>query len=370
MVESRWFRRAGPGIAALGAVALIASTTLGAPARTWQPPGCPGQPRIGAGPVGAWYRLDPLLVDGARTGQRLVVGRAGGGRPQAIRLDAESFAAGPFRGTILVGSDDGRASRLSLVDMTAACAWLLGGTTDVVRHATVAPDGTTVFEFRVDRRSRADLGVWRRSLDGSTGPVRVLAPIEADERFGPTWLTRMSWSEDGRTLAVASCGEVACRYRLLDPVSGNVRAITDASLGDLVGFDADRLVAHGACRGLPCRIVSVALDGSVVTLAPSAGQAVIARDDAGRPVVVHEVDVDGHGLRRIGLDGGDPVPMDGDPGGRRLVAGPARSDSAAEHDPAWLLFGPDGRVPADGPVGPLLRHVPDGRAVSLDEVSR
>ena len=33
MVESRWFRRAGPAVAALGAIALIASTTLGAPDR-------------------------------------------------------------------------------------------------------------------------------------------------------------------------------------------------------------------------------------------------------------------------------------------------------------------------------------------------
>lgn len=96
MVESRWFRRAGPGIAALGAVALIASTTLGAPARAWQPPDCPGHPYTGAGSSDTWYRLDPALVDGALTGQLLVVGRAGRGRPQTMRLDAESFAAGPF----------------------------------------------------------------------------------------------------------------------------------------------------------------------------------------------------------------------------------------------------------------------------------
>ncbi len=369
MVESRWLRRAGPGIAALGAVALIVSTTVGAPARTWQPPACPGQPHIGARPIGAWYRLDPSLVDGARTGQRLVVGRAGGAA-QTMRLDAESFATGPLRGTILVGSDDGDSSRLSLVDVAAGCAWSLGLTTDVIRHATVAADGVSVFEFRVDRRSRTDLGVWRRSLDGSTDPVRILAPIATDMRFGRTWLTRLSWSDDGQRLAVASCGEVACRYRLLDPVSNDVRHVVDPSLGDLVGFGADRLVAHGACRGLPCPLLSVGNDGSVVTLADDAGQAVIAHDDAGGPVVVHEVDVDGHGLRQIGLDGSDPLALDVDPDGRRLVAGPARSESAAEHDPAWLLFGPDGRLPIDGPVGALLRHVPDGRAVPLGEVSR
>ena len=66
----------------------------------------------------------------------------------------------------------------------------------------------------------------------------------------------------------------------------------------------------------------------------------------------------------------DPRLLDGDPDGRRLVAGPARSGSGAEHDPGWLLFGPDGRLPIDGSLRPLLRHVPDGRTVQLDEVSR
>jgi len=70
------------------------------------------------------------------------------------------------------------------------------------------------------------------------------------------------------------------------------------------------------------------------------------------------------------LDGRGPQRLDGDPDGRRLVAGPARSGSDAEHDPAWLLFGPDGRLPIDGSLRPLLRHVPDGRTVQLDEVSR
>ena len=90
----------------------------------------------------------------------------------------------------------------------------------------------------------------------------------------------------------------------------------------------------------------------------------------GRSVVVHELGADGEHLRMVGLDGRDPQRLDGDPDGRRLVAGPARSGSGAEHDPGWLLFGPDGRLPIDGSLRPLLRHVPDGRTVQLDEVSR
>ena len=371
MVESRWFRRAGPAVAALGGIALIASTTLGAPGRAWTPDACAGAPRIGAAASGTWYRIDPVLDAGTRTGQRLVLGRAGDLSTRSLDLAAESFAAGPFGGAALVGTDDGRRSRLSLVDVARDCAWPLVASADVVRTATVAPDGTTLYEFRVDRRTRADVGVWRRALAGSEAPARVLHPIESDERFGRTWVTDFIWSEDGRSLAVQSCGEIACRVRILDTMGGLVRLVADPGLGDLVGLDADRLVAHGACRGLPCPLVSVDIaTGASLILDPAAGQAVLSRDAAGRTIVVHEVGAGGDQLRVVGLDGQEPRLLDGDVDGRRLVAGPARSGSGAEHDPAWLLFGPDGRLPIHGSLRPILRHVHDGRAVLFDEVSR
>ena len=202
MVESRWFRRAGPAIAAVGAVTLLATTTFGAPGRAWTPAACAGQPRIGDPAPGTWFRIDPVLDAGTRVGQRLALGHPGEDGSRALELAAESFAAGPFGGTTLVGSDDGARSQLSLVDVARGCAWTVGISADVVRTATVAPNGATVYEFRVDRRTRADLGVWRRPLDGSAGPSRVLPPIAPDDRFGPTWITGFIWSEDGRSLAV------------------------------------------------------------------------------------------------------------------------------------------------------------------------
>lgn len=371
MVESRWFRRAGPAVAALGGIALIATTTLGAPGRAWTPEACAGAPRIGASAPGTWYRIDPVLDAGTRTGQRLVMGRADERATRVLDLDAESFAAGPFGGVTLIGSDDGRRSRLSLVDAARGCAWGLVASRDVIRTATLASDGTTLFEFRVDRQTRADLGVWRRALDGSAAPARVLAPIAADARFGATWSTDFVWSEDGRTLAVQSCGEISCRVRVLDLRDGGVRLVADPGLADLVGLDGDRLVAHGACRGLPCQLLSVDIaTGSTLVLDPAAGQAVLSRDTNGRTVVVHEVGASGDHLRVVGLRGLGPRLLDGDPEGRRLVAGPARSGSGAEHGPGWVLLGPDGRLPIDGSLRPLLRHVPDGRAVHLDEVTR
>jgi hypothetical protein len=352
-------------------VALLASAAVGAPERAWSPEACGGTARIGDSTPGTWYRIDPVLGGGARTGQRLVIRASGAAGTRAMALDAESFAAGPFGGTVLVGTDDAGRSRLSLVDVAQGCAWPLGGSTDVIRTATLAPDGATVFEHRVDRRTRADLGIWHRPLDGSTPATRLLPPIVADARFGPTWLTDLAWSEDGRSLVVQSCGEVACRFRVLDPLGGAVRHVSDPGLGDLVGLSGDRLVAHGACRGLPCPLLSVDLrDDAIVILDPVAGQAVLSLDEQGRPVVVHEVGAAGDHLRVVELDGRAPQVIPGDPDGRRLVPGAARSAGATERVPGWVLFGPDGRLPVDGSVRPVFRHVPDGRTVPLDEVSR
>jgi hypothetical protein len=372
MVESRWFRRAGPGVAAIGAVALVASSTLGAPNRAWDPPVCADTPHAGSGTAVIWYRLDPTLRDGALTGQRLSLGGVDGAAIRFVDLDPESFAVGPFDGTVLVGTDHSGLSRLSLVDLAAGCAWPLGASTDVVRGATVSPDRTTIYEHRVDRSTRADLGVWRRPLDGSNAATRVLAPMTTDERFGATWRTSLSWSADARLLAVSSCGEVACRFRLFDPADATLRTVADPALGDLLGVGDGRLVAYGACRGLPCPLFSVDVDGSGerATLADQAGAAVLTTDADGRPVVVHERGVDGKSLREMRTDGGDPRDLDGLADGRRLVAGPSRTDSAADLPPGWLLFGPDGRLPIDGQLGPILRHIPDGTAVPLDEVAR
>jgi hypothetical protein len=369
MVESRWFRRAGPGIVAMGAILVIASTTAGARPGSWSPPPCAGPPRAGEAPIGAWYRVDPTIVDGVRSGQRLTIGAPGTVAVRGLDLDPESFASGPFGGSVLVGTDDGATSRMSLIDVAAGCAWSVGLSDAVVRRATMTPDGAALIEFRVDRTSRADLGVWRRPLDGHGNVERILPPIEPDERFGPTWLTELSWSDDGSLLAVQSCGEVACRMRWLDLATRVAGSVSDPSLGDLVGLTRDRLVARGACRGLPCPVRSVVLeDQAVSTIVPSGGLAVLARDGAGHQVVVFERDADGGTVASIRLDGRAERAMPADPDGRRLVGNPAWAGSAAELPAGWIAYGPEGRLPIGGPVGALLRRVSDGRTVHFGEV--
>jgi hypothetical protein len=370
MAQARWFRRAGPGVVALGAVLLVASTTTGAHAPSWQPALCAGSARTGLGPIGAWYRLDPTLVGGVRTGQRLSIGIAGGPSARGLDLDAESFAAGPFSGTVLFGTDDGTFSTLSLIDVAAGCAWPIDRSDDVVRRATITPDGGTLVEFRVDRRSRADLGVWRRPLARPGPEVRILQPIAADARFGPTWLTELWWSDGGSLLAVQSCGEVACRVRWVDVASGATGIVADPSLGDMVGLTRRILVAHGACRGLPCPIRSVDLQtGSARTLVPAAGQATVVRDgDATR--VIYELDADGGAVGSIGVDGSDARRLPVDRARERLIAGPGWAGGAAELPPGCVAFAPDGRLPLSGRVGVVLLRLADGRAAAFNQVSR
>ncbi len=371
MVESRWFRRAGPGIVAIGALALVASATLAARDRPWVPPPCPGEVTTGSRQPGsgAWFRIDPQLEAGERRAQRLLVGVTGRVRPRAMTLDPESFAAGPFGGRILVGTDDGVASSLFVLDPAAGCRAGIGTTSDVIRRATLSPTGDAVLEFRVHRRTRADLGVWRRSLRDPQDVLRVLPPIGPDGRFGPTWSTEFAWSGDGRALAVQSCGETACRTRVLDLVDGSVREVADPDLGELVGLDRERVVVRAACRGLPCSLYAVAIADGRRTLLGEAGAAVVTADSAGRAWAVFERDPLG-GLRSIRLDGSAATDLPGDPSGLRLIAPASRSGSATDVVTGWVVLGPDGRLPPEGPYGPRFRRVPDGPALPFEEVSR
>lgn len=386
MVESRWLRWLGPGVIALGAVGFIASTTLGAGDRPWAPRACVGtaadmivaarQP----GPSGpadlrneAWFRVDPLLDrDGALRGQRLAVGVGGGRVPPDVDLPPESFVAGPFGRVVLVGSDDGAASRLRGFDVVTGCAWAIADERDVIRRATIDPAGAGIYETRVDRASRADLGVWLRPLDGRGPARRVLAPLPADERFGRTFSTEFTWDLAGTRLAIQSCGEVACRTRVVAPAGGRTVTLDAPDLGVLIGFDGDRVVTYGACRGMPCPIVSTDLaTGERHVVAPHGGPAVVlATADGAR--LVHETWAgNSRVLRSVALDGAAGTDLGSLPDGLGLHPAAVHAGAAIRLPPGWILLAPNGRLPADRATHrSQLRHIPDGLTVPLDEATR
>ena len=231
MVESRWLRWIGPGVVALGAVGFIASTTLGAGVRPWVPSACAGPPsdRIAAArdrrPDSArrparepWFRLDPVLDGDGRAHWPAARPRARwrAGRPVAWTSPRRSFAAGPFGGIVLVGSDDGAASRVQADRRRARLR--VADRRRARRHPPRddRPAGTFIYEMRVDRASRADLGIWRRAARGgstarhASSARRRRRPLRAD------LLDRVLWDLAGDRLAVQSCGEIACRIRVID----------------------------------------------------------------------------------------------------------------------------------------------------------
>ncbi len=384
MVRSTWRRMAGPGIVALGAVALLTSTTLGARTLPWVPPDCvdtlggtdlaarvaPGAVDVAPGQA-PWFRLDPVLdAAGALSGQRLVVGRSDGSGRRTLTLSPESFAAGPFGAVVLVGSDDGSTSRLVALDVLDGCATTVRTTTDVVRRATISPDGVSLVEFRVDRATRSDLGTWRRPLDGSGRTTRILAPIASDERFGKTWSTEFLWSLDDGSLAVQSCGELACRTRLV-PADGDARPqVAQSDLGAALGLASGRLVSYLACRGLPCPIVATDVaDGHRRILVPGAGPAVLIQTPEGVRLV-HVRDT-GHGrtLWSMDLAGARPANSGSLPDGQELSMDPSRAAAGFRAPAGWVVLAPQGRLDiGDGGPAPILRHVLDGRSAAVDEV--
>ena len=353
MLESRWGRRLGPGVAAVAGILVIATASVGAAtAGQRPPPDCASTGGARSVPGSAWFRLEPTLANGRRTGQRLDLGQ-GRDRAWSIALDVESFATGPRDGLVVVGTDDGSRSTLAIVDTGRGCRAAVGSSVDVVRSAVLAADDRTLFEHRVARADRRDLGIWRRSPDGEA--VRVLPPPEPDASFGRTWLTELAWS--GRRLVVASCGEVACRFRELDPLSRAVRSISDPSLGALVGVAGDAVIARGACRGLPCPVLRADLSsGAVITLGDAVGAAVIAADVDGARLVVM-ASVDGHDLTTVTPDGVPVAVRAADPS---TPLAPSTPELGVELPAGWLAL--------LGPGGPLARRSDDATPRPLDEV--
>jgi len=240
----------------------------------------------------------------------------GGGRQGAaglragrrIELAPEAFATGPYGAAILAGSDDGRQSRMRLLDTRLGCAIDAGESLDVVRSAVIAPDRWSIYEHRVDRATRRDLGVWRRAL-GHAEAVRVFSPLNADDRYGRTFGTELAWAADGR-LAVVSCGELACRVRVLDLIGGSVAEA--GPVGRFLGVSGTEVITYERCPGLPCDIVAVSTaTGRHRVLVEGAGYAALA--GARLDTLVYE-DL-ANGLRAVDV-----------PSGQQTASGPLAAD--------------------------------------------
>ena len=381
MLEKRWLLRVGPPLLTVGILSMLASSSTGAAAQPWEPGPCVAgvdafqqsvtahaPTRIRDAAKQPWYRVDPQLVNGELAGQRVHLGRDGRWT-RFMDLSPESFATGPFGRVVLVGTDDGQSSNVRAIDVYAACSWSLADDRAVVRRATLGPDGRTVYLFRVDRTTRADLGVWRR--DVATGQFsRVLGPLPGDARIGPTFTTELSWSVDPDRLVVQSCGADRCRTRLLDPVTLDAATLGGPDQGELIGVASGHVVFRAsACGGLPCAIHDVDVTtGARRIAAQDAGLARLDNTPRG-PRLVHEIALGGQRALRVVSLGGVEERRVSLGGGVRLVPPPAVSNSAAPTPPGWVLVAPEGRIGVDAGLETYVA-LDDGSIVSRLEMLR
>ena len=251
--------------------------------------------------------------------------------------------------------------------MGRRCASVVHEGPDLIRRAVFDPSGDGIVEFRLDRSSRTDLGVWNRPLDGRE-PQRILEPLAPNARIGPVFATELSWSSDGRRLVVKTCGETFCLARIFDRSSGRVMTVDDHHVGEAIGVVGEELVAYGGCPWLPCEIVAMNLKtGRVRDLASVAGLATLSVTDACAVVAFEDFELRGS-LRVIDLDGKPlrTLPLET---GLRLVPASDRALAGFEL-PAGVIALAKGSRPSRSLVPATFINIADGRRVPAAEVLR
>jgi hypothetical protein len=173
-------------------------------------------------------------------------------------------------------------------------------------------------------------------------------------------------------VAIQSCGENACRTRLLDAGGQLVGSVDDSGLGALIGLDGDRMVSYAACRGLPCPIVATdTRTGLQHTLVANGGPAVISITSAGPRLVDETVVGTERRLRSTSLVDSSSSDLGPVPAGLALLVTADRAGSATLVPPGWAVLAGDGRLPGDPASShALLRRLPDGLTVPIDEAIR
>ena len=227
--------------------------------------------------------------------------------------------------------------------------------------------------MRVDRATRADLGIWRRRSTAARPHARSSVRLRPTTAFGRTFSTDFTWDAAGDRLAVQSCGELACRIRVID---AGRRSDRDPRRP---GPRADPRSRWRPCRdlrGLSGTPLPDRLDRPADRRSPGAraGRRTGRRHPDGRRCAARPRErargaSDGCGPSRPAAR--EPLDLGPIPDDLRLHPSSVRADAATSLPAGWVLLAQDGRLPADpADDRPQLRHVPDGSTVPLDEALR
>ena len=305
-------------------------------------------------------------ANGSLVGHVLRVAQSDSGAMAAVELPTEAFADGPYDGGALVGSDDGEETALRFV-VPGGCTRVLQRTTEVIlRRATITPDERELVTFRLERGTRADRGVWIAPIHEPDAARQLLPPLPPSDDFGVTYATTLRWSEDGR-LVVESCGQSECRFRVVDPASGESVTIDDRGYDQAVGLIGDRLYLVAACGARPCPIVERDVrTGATREVIPDALSATLVARGQRAWLVASVYTGPTTGLKIVDLDGGRPRPL---PlpllaaGLALVVDGPGGSTGLPR---GWIALAPEGRLPDPVAGGRLFAFdVESSRLASL-----
>jgi hypothetical protein len=203
-----------------------------------------------------------------------------------VDLPAESFVSEVVGNALVYTRFGAGRSEVRALELSTGCDYAIAQPAGTVRSAVIDPKGEFVYVHSVSTAGRADAGVIRYGLTGGVGSL-VLKPLPSDPRYGPTFGTKLAWSDDGANLIVQSCGFEACRTRLLEVASGSVEMIDSVPHGDVVGITPSHLVAFAACHWSPCDLISIERQGGAVSvLADDALAAEINGAGAGSTVMI------------------------------------------------------------------------------------
>ena len=213
----------------------------------------------------SWSAREILDRTGTLAGWMLVVDTPGA-PPLGIQLPPESSVSEPIDDRAVVTADDGTSSLVVVITALEGCATRVARLDAVARSGILRGRDGSVWLHAVDRSSRRDLGVWSVISPGDD-PELVTAPLAADDpavlAVGRVFATGLRLDTDGDRLAVQSCGERACRTRVVDLGTGREWRIDGPHQGPLVAFGSGRATFRDACPDAPCPVRDVVFDPTV-----------------------------------------------------------------------------------------------------------
>lgn len=339
-----------------------------------------------------WYQVIDWHDTNGRELRELLIGTLAGDVTHSVGLNqlaagevAESVryrstypqASGIFDGSALVWGREQQPAVIERIDLASGTTEVVFTAADPIHVATADPTLTTIAFITVDPEYLEPTGLWVDDLGDESEPIQLTHSLS--EAIGPTDRYRLAMDSSASLLGVeAPSGTVS-----LISIDTDQSADLGGSLGPILGFASDHLIAYGA-RAATDRRPVVAFDPDTLN-----GRELIADIDAARLVptpdgaVVAAMRIDPQDALafEIGvasLQGPEtwPIYTHGGPDIGALLIGGDRAQFAAELPPGWVMvadspaiYARTSPVKGDPPASsfPFLLDVATGEVVSLHD---